>query len=57
MKNNFEIHRFVLPMFLHGDLGHLVANVVAQLMIGSSLEPDIGSLVIMTIEMVKWFWF
>ena len=53
MKNNFEIHRFVLPMFLHGDLGHLVANVVAQLMIGSSLEPDIGSLKFLALYIIS----
>jgi membrane associated rhomboid family serine protease len=44
MRYEYQIQRFFLPMLLHGDLGHLVSNVIAQLMIGSSLEPDIGSL-------------
>ena len=43
MRYYYELHRYFLPMFLHGDLGHLCSNVIAQLMIGSNLEPDIGS--------------
>ena len=43
MQNNFELYRFVLPIFLHGDLAHLCSNLIAQTMIGSSLEADIGS--------------
>ena len=42
MRYKFEIWRFICPVFLHGDVMHLFANVVAQLMIGSSLEADIG---------------
>jgi len=44
MRYKWELHRFFLPMFLHGDLGHLFSNVIAQLIIGSNLEADIGSL-------------
>lgn len=43
MRFNYELHRFLLPVFLHGDLGHLLSNVIAQIMIGSNMEPDIGS--------------
>ena len=43
MRYNFELWRFICPVFLHGDVMHLFSNVVAQLMIGSSLEADIGS--------------
>lgn len=43
MKNNWEFHRFFMPMLLHADLGHISANLIAQLMIGANLEADIGS--------------
>ena len=43
MKNNYEIHRFFMPLLLHADLGHIGSNIIAQLMIGSQLEPDIGA--------------
>lgn len=42
MRYEFEIWRFIVPVFLHSDVMHLCLNVVAQLMIGSSLEADIG---------------
>jgi len=42
MRYKFELWRFITPVFLHGDVMHLFANVLAQLMIGSSLEADIG---------------
>ena len=43
MRYSYEVWRFICPLFLHGDVMHLFANVVAQLMIGSSLENDIGT--------------
>lgn len=43
MKNSWELHRFFMPILLHADLGHISANLIAQLMIGSNLESDIGS--------------
>ena len=53
MRYNYAFHRFILPMFLHGDLGHLASNVIAQLMIGSNLEPDIGSLKFLMLYMLS----
>jgi len=44
MRYSWHIHRFFLPMFLHGDLGHLCLNMLAQVIIGSNMESDIGSL-------------
>lgn len=44
MRYNGELHRFVFPMFLHGDLTHLVMNVLAQMIFGSLIEPSIGAL-------------
>lgn len=29
MRYYYELHRYFLPMFLHGDLGHVTANVIA----------------------------
>lgn len=43
MRYKFELWRFICPMFLHGDVMHLFSNIFAQLMIGSSLEADIGT--------------
>ena len=44
MRYEYEFHRFVLPMFLHADIGHFLANAIAGIMIGSNIEPDIGPL-------------
>jgi rhomboid protease GluP len=44
MRYRFEMWRFFTPLFLHGNLMHLVSNIMTQLMIGSSLEADIGGL-------------
>ena len=29
MRYKFELWRFILPVFLHGDVMHLLSNVVA----------------------------
>ena len=42
-----------MPIFLHGDLGHLMSNVIAQLLIGSNLEPDIGTRKFLTLYMLS----
>ena len=55
MRYNFALHRFILPMFLHGDLGHLCSNLIAQVMIGSNLEPDIGPIKFLTLYMLSGF--
>ena len=53
MRYNYALHRFVMPIFLHGDLGHLCSNIIAQLMIGSNLEPDIGVRKFLTLYMLS----
>ena len=49
MKNNWEVHRYFMPIFLHADLGHICANLIAQIMIGSNMEADIGVMNFLTI--------
>ena len=53
MRYDYALHRFVLPIFLHGDLGHLLSNLIAQVMIGSNLESGIGSLKFFTLYMLS----
>ena len=35
MRYEYDWFRFITPMFLHANLGHLLANLVAILIIGS----------------------
>ncbi|CDW75017.1 rhomboid family protein [Stylonychia lemnae] len=42
MKYQYQIWRFVMPVFLHGDFIHLSSNLLSQLIIGSYLESTIG---------------
>lgn len=42
IKNNWEVWRWVTPIFLHGHFEHLLGNVVAQLILGSGIEYGIG---------------
>ena len=42
MRYDYEIWRFVMPMFLHANLFHLLSNVVFQLILGFRLEPALG---------------
>jgi len=42
IKNNYELHRWFMPILLHGHLEHLAGNVVAQLYMGSGIEWGIG---------------
>ena len=42
MRNTWELYRFFTPMFLHADIGHLFGNIIGQLIIGSTLEADMG---------------
>jgi len=37
-------YRFIIPIFLHGGLLHIVVNVCAQLVMGIPVEKKIGSL-------------
>lgn len=36
-------YRFILPIFLHGGLVHLIVNIAAQLIMGIPVEKTIGS--------------
>lgn len=36
-------YRFILPIFLHGGLIHLIFNIVGQLILGIPVEKNIGS--------------
>lgn len=44
IKNNYQIWRWITPIFLHGHLEHLVGNVVIQLFLGVGIENGIGFL-------------
>ena len=44
MRYTAEIYRWFMPMFLHGSLGHLLSNVISQIIIGSILEADMGAM-------------
>jgi membrane associated rhomboid family serine protease len=36
--------RFIVPSFLHVGVVHLLVNMVAQLLIGSQIEKEMGTL-------------
>jgi rhomboid protease GluP len=42
MRYEYQLWRFIMPMFLHANLTHLLSNVISQCMIGSMLEAAIG---------------
>lgn len=44
IKNDWQIWRWVTPIFLHGHLEHLLGNVVIQLFLGVGIEFGIGFL-------------
>lgn len=39
----YQIYRFFTPMFLHGSFGHLLNNLVYQVLVGSILERKYGT--------------
>jgi len=41
MRYEFQIWRFITPVALHASFQHIAMNMVAQLIIGSSLERTI----------------
>lgn len=41
MRYNFELWRFVMPLFLHANFMHLFMNLVSQLILGSQLESTV----------------
>jgi membrane associated rhomboid family serine protease len=42
MKDDYELWRWVTPMFLHANLMHLFFNMLMQLILGFRLEPTVG---------------
>ena len=44
MRYNYQIWRFIMPMALHADLVHLLSNTLSLVLLGQSLEQDLGSL-------------
>lgn len=49
MRYKGELWRFITPIFLHGDLMHIVMNVIAQMIFGSLIEPNIGTMKYLTL--------
>jgi len=44
IKNDYQLWRWFTPIFLHGNLEHIVGNVIGQLYMGSGIEYGIGFL-------------
>jgi membrane associated rhomboid family serine protease len=42
MIEDYELWRWVTPMFLHADLMHLTFNLIMQVILGFRLEPTVG---------------
>lgn len=42
IKNNWELHRWFMPIFLHGHFEHLAGNLSGQLFIGAGIEFGIS---------------
>ena len=42
IKNGWQLHRWFMPIFLHGHLEHLVGNLCGQLFMGAGIEHGIG---------------
>ena len=42
MLYEYQIWRFFTPMFLHANLTHLLGNLLGTMVLGSSLEGDLG---------------
>jgi len=40
--DNYSVHRFVTPIFLHGDFLHLISNFLPLFFLGMQLEGKIG---------------
>ena len=50
IKHNFEIHRlFLMPMFLHYDLNHLISNMIGQAMVLFHLEASYSKKIVIAI--------
>jgi rhomboid protease GluP len=42
MKNNIEIYRFIMPIFLHANFMHLLSNTIGFFTFGSIMEKIMG---------------
>ena len=42
VKHNFQLWRWVTPIFLHAGYKHITMNVISQLIFGSILEQMVG---------------
>jgi rhomboid protease GluP len=42
IKNDWQIWRWFMPIFLHGHLEHLIGNLTGQLFMGAGIEYGIG---------------
>lgn len=42
MQQDYQIWRFITPMFLHADMTHIIFNLFIQLILGFRLEPTVG---------------
>lgn len=45
MQQEWQLWRWVTPLFLHANLVHLIYNVLMQMIIGFRLEPAVGWIV------------
>lgn len=44
MRYEYQVWRFFTPMFLHLNLVHILCNTFSTLVLGQTLEQDLGSL-------------
>eukprot|EP00347_Sterkiella_histriomuscorum_P024315 403331557 len=42
MRYQYQVWRFIMPIFLHADFVHLTSNIFSQFVFGSYLESTIG---------------
>jgi membrane associated rhomboid family serine protease len=40
---NFQLQRFILPLFLHQSFLHIFGNILAQIIFGIRLETFLGA--------------
>jgi len=42
IQNHLQVHRFIVPVFIHINVWHLIVNMLALLMLGNSTEHFFG---------------
>jgi len=52
MQKNYQVWRFITPMFLHGGFLHILFNTISLIMFGSWIEKTIGTKNIMIIYFI-----